>query len=109
MAHQKINLDRSTCKRWPERDFSDDGTRFAMYKYKNALPISRASGTEDLYLSIRLDYLGIPYQEYCDDFNVLNFYNRVPRESFDARKFNDLCEYIYEKYLNGNQNIEKPI
>ena len=108
MAHQRIYLDRQLYIRWPDEDFSDDGTKFVMYKYKNKLPISRASGTENLYLSIRLDYIGISYSQYCRDSDITYFYNGVPRDRFDLQRFNQFCEYIYQKYIENNPNIEKP-
>lgn len=108
MAHKKIYLDKSVISRDPSLDFSDDGTRFVGYKYKGKLPITRASGTEDLYLCIRLDYLSFSYNEYKDDYDILDYYNGVDREEFSAPFFNELCEYIYQKYLENNE-IERPI
>lgn len=63
--------------RRPEWDFSDDGTRFYGYEYKN-LPITYAKAGGEMYFSMRPDYIKdfsyIDYREknwymLCDKFN----------------------------------------
>ena len=97
------------CERWPEKDFSDDRSNFTMYRYKGKLPISFLHKYRQYFICIRLDYLGIDFNTYKEDFKIIDYFNGVKEREFDADKFQVLCEYIYQKYIEGNTDIEKPV
>lgn len=109
MANEKIIFDKSVISRCEQNDFTDDGTRFYGYTYKGKLPISKATYKDELYLCIRLDYAGFSYNQYKDDYDVIDYYNGVAKAEFDSGFFNKLCEYCYQKYLENNKDIEKPL
>lgn len=94
------------CERWPERDFKDDKNSFLMYKYKGKLPISCMEKGGKLYLCIRPDYLGIQHKN--EDFEIISYFNCVPVHRYDPNLFERLCEYIYQKYVMENTEVERP-
>ena len=96
------------CERWPEKDFSDDRSHFTMYRYKGKLPISYLYKYSKYFICIRPDYLGLDYKEYREDFKIIDYFNGVKEREFDSDKFQQCCEYIYQKYLEGNKDIEPP-
>lgn len=86
-------------ERAPRYDFSDDGNYFRGYVYKKLLPISALGSDGYIYYDIRIDYLGVPYAEYKSDSHLANEFNGVPKENFDADKFVQNCETLYQKYV----------
>lgn len=105
---KRIMFDKSVISKCERYDFEDDGTRFYGYEYKGKLPITKAVYENEAFIAIRLDYIGFSYQQYKDDLDILNYYNKCEKDEFDAQFFNKLCEYIYQKYLENNI-IERPI
>lgn len=88
-------------KRYPQDDFSDDGSRFRMYIYKDFLEVSYCTGEGEKYLSIRPDYSSYNNTDY--DFWKHEFpdassrdwnYNGVSKIDLDALK-EDL-EVVYQ-------------
>lgn len=96
---KRFTLNKDLFIRWNEEDFSDDGTKFRMYKYKNVLPISQTSWHGMTFTCIRLDYLGLSYKNYKDDLRIMDEFNGVDIENADKEKFIENCEYIMNKYL----------
>lgn len=95
-----LRFSKKLFERRTDKDFSDDGQRFRFYYYKGILPISTTSYKENTYTDIRLDYLGIPYSEYKEDYDIIDKFNGVEKtyliENMD--KFIENCEYCINKY-----------
>lgn len=87
--------------RHAEEDFVDDGTKFRLYYYKDVLPISATNGKYGAFVCIRMDYLGINYEAYKEDYKILDEFNGC--EEVDMKKLIENCEFICEKYnLRGD-------
>ncbi len=92
---KRINLVNNGFKRLQERDFEDDGNHFKGYEYKG-LPITYLNDSTGYYLCLRLDYLGVPYNQYREDYRILDEFNGVDKIDMDKLIAN--CEYIINKY-----------
>ena len=105
------SLTEATAKKYgiehiPELDFTDDGTRFTVWVYKNTIPMSCARAGGETYLAIRPDYISavaelgksslrfdmpysiwidVPERRTCDKFNGV-----------DEFVWSDLCEACRE-------------
>lgn len=104
---KRIVFSKKYFERRPDMDFGDDGNHFRIYFYKGILPISVCSYQEDRFIDIRLDYLGIDYRTYKEDFRVLDEFNGVNVNNFNMDKLIENCEYIIAKYLNKEEEIEE--
>lgn len=90
--------------RHPEKDFSDDGTRFRVYYYKDKLPLSVTNSERyGAFVSVRLDYLGIPFAVCRDDYKIADEFNGV--SIVDMEKLIANCEYLVDKYLDNPMNV----
>ena len=98
---KRFVLNRNLFTRWPEEDFSDDGTRFRVYKYKGILPISQTTFNGSTFTAIRLDYAGFTYKDYKEDVILLNAFNGIEIERADKAIFIANCEYILNKYFQN--------
>lgn len=95
--------------RTPEHDFSDDGNRFATYKYKNRIQISYLNDTlrtGNIYISADFDEIPLNFDEVhtLPSYSKLYIYNGVKPEEID------LPEYvkILDKFLaEADKKIEE--
>lgn len=92
----RLTFSKKLFVRRKDMDFRDDGTAFRIYFYKGVLPISVATWNGTKFVCIRLDYLGIHYNEYKEDLKVLDEFNGI--DNVDMKKFVSNCEYIVAKY-----------
>lgn len=91
-------------------DFSDDGTKFKMYSYKNTIPFHIARWQEMVFISIRVDYLHslipelnyIDYDVYSkwDVYQLFDQYNGVYNDTVDLDNFFSSLEKIYKQVAN---------
>lgn len=95
-------------KRDPENDFRDDGNSFKGYIYKDFLPVSALVSQGDAYISIRLDYLDMDYDEYSklDSYKLTDEFNGVRVEDFNPEKFAQNLETCYNDAKNFLDNVE---
>ena len=92
----------------PEKDFSDDGTRFRVYYYKDKLPLSATNSAEyGAFVDIRLGELGFHYEMYKEDRDVIDEFNGV--DNVDMDKLIANCEYILDKYIESPVNVTPAI
>lgn len=104
---KKLVFNRALFIRHPEEDFEDDGTKFRVYFYKDKLPISATNGKWGAYVAIRLDYLGIRWETYKEDWQIMDEFNGVENaEQVDMEKLIENCEYILNKYVCKKQGSE---
>lgn len=105
MAQQPTRITGGNIARDRQYDFSDDGTRFEGYSYKGSIPITRAAGAgfDECFISIRLDYItSFSAPDVWDDWNYSNYFNGVNRSKYNRQILNDICEYLYQKYIEKN-------
>ena len=107
-----MNFKSAGINRVPEKDFSDDGTRFRMYEY-DGVPISYATYDGDGYLSIRVSELasGLNYYEYSKlpSYREADKYNGVPIRTIDLEDVKRICKKLkaeYEKALGDIANVD---
>ena len=102
-------LPKNLFDRAEELDFSDDGAKFRMYKYKGRLPISVSSGYGMVFVCIRPDYVrkrkdynSHDYYKFCDEFNGVDtaYFNN------NMDKFIDNCEKMYDVLFGQNGYAE---
>lgn len=97
-------------KRQNELDFTDDGTRFNMYSYKNTIPFHIARWNDMVFISVRVDYIQslipeleyIPYDVYSkwDVYKLFDQYNGVYKDGVDLDNFFNSLEEIYKTVAN---------
>ena len=107
MAQQQTRVTGGDIVRDPQYDFSDDGIRFEGYSYKGSIPITRAAGTgfDECFITIRLDYIvSHSAPDYWKDFKYAGYFNCVDRSKYNRQVLNDICEYLYQKYIEKNPN-----
>ena len=111
-SRARLNFKSAGINRVPEKDFSDDGTRFRMYEY-DGVPISYTTYDGDGYLSIRVDELasGLNYYEYSKlpSYREADKYNGVPIRTIDLEDVKRICKKLkaeYEKALGDIANVD---
>ena len=105
MAQQQTRVTGGDIVRDPQYEFSDDGTRFEGYSYKGSVPITRAAGTgsDECFISIRLDYIvSHNAPDFWKDLKYAEYFNGVDRSKYNRQVLNDICEYLYQKYIEKN-------
>lgn len=96
--------------RQSQLDFTDDGTRFSMYAYKNTIPFHIARWNNMVFISVRVDYLhtlipeleDIDYKVYSkwDVYKLFDEYNGVNKDEVDVSNFFESLEKIYRAVAN---------
>lgn len=102
---KRLVFNKKLFVRHNEKDFNDDGTKFRIYYYKDQLPISVARWKDEAFICIRLDYIGISYNDYKDDYEILNEFNGA--FEVDMGKFILNCEAMLNKYVKWYINPVK--
>lgn len=90
--------------RWEEKDFRDDGASFKFYLYKNKLPFTYTTWTDQIFLSIRFDYAGMDYEVYknCPERND---WNGVDRETWDPEEFKKTLDTCYQFMVDNKREV----
>lgn len=108
----RLNFKSAGINRVPEKDFSDDGTRFRMYEY-DGVPISYTTYDGEGYLSIRVDELAseLNYYEYSKlpSYREADKYNGVSIKDIDLEDVKRICKKLkaeYEKALGDIDNVD---
>ena len=96
---KKLVFSRKLFVRHPEQDFRDDGTSFRLTYYKDTVPVSVASWNGMRFVAIRLDYAGIDWNQYKEDYSIIDEFNGVADNKFDMDKFVANCEFMLNKYF----------
>ena len=113
---KKVNLTKYGFVRWPEKDFSDDGNRFSVYRAGKAVEVSKLISDGQIYLSIDSNcgkgtlpfelYSKLPY------YKEANWtYNGVSVEKLteeDIQAFYDACIEYENAYLEEEAHIAYP-
>ena len=113
----RINLVKYGFVRWPEEDFSDDGSRFQGYKAGKSVRVSKLVSDGQVYLSISSDRCGngtLPYEVYSklSYYNEATWkYNGVSVDSLtdeDLQKFYEACISYEIAYEQAEANVQYP-
>ena len=96
--------------RQPSLDFTDDGTRFTMYAYKNTVPFHIARWKDMVFICIRIDYVNslipeLPYINYSiykdwSVYKLCDLYNGVYKDEVDLNNLFDSLEAVYKAIAN---------
>jgi hypothetical protein len=110
---KKIMMANYGFERWPEEDFSDDGTRFTAYRVGERVRVTKATYKGEAYISAGIDGTKLPYEVYSKlpHYSVLDRLNGISIESLTDQDLFDLCEacLMYEKeYIDAENNIQMP-
>lgn len=103
------NINGTGIIRRPDMDFSDDGTRFRMFQYKDLfLSITKYKGT--IYLDMRVDYMktDFPYSDWSkvEECKLCEKYNGNFTE-FDMEEFIKDCDIVLAKIRKMNEAFNK--
>ena len=110
MSLKQTRVSGGDIRRDSKYDFEDDGTRFEGYSYKGSVPITRAAGTGlDLcFIAVRLDYItSTNSPDFYTDLKYCDYFNYVDRDKYNRQVLLNICEYIYEKYIEKNPHPSK--
>lgn len=90
--------------RWEEKDFRDDGASFKFYLYKNKVPFTYTTWTDQIFLSIRFDYADMDYEVYknCPERND---WNGVDRETWDPEEFKKTLDTCYQFMVDNKKEV----
>lgn len=93
----------------PARDFHDDGTNFKGFIYEE-MPLSYAKHQDDVYISIRVDYLGeFNYEEYSTmpSYQLADEFNGVPQSEVDTEKIKENIKAIKADIAKLRETLSK--
>ena len=85
-------------KRAPGLDYTDDGSRFRGYIYKDLLPITYTSFKGMIFVDIRLDPI-LDWDDYKNETQirlVAKRFNGEDREKWDPILFQQNLEFVYD-------------
>lgn len=113
---KKIMMTNYGFIRWPEKDFSDDGSRFTCYRAGKKVRVSKLISNGEAYLSIdtAVGNETLPYDVYSTlpHYKEANWkYNGVSLESLtdeDIQKFYEACVAYEKEYEEAEANIKYP-
>ena len=111
----KVNLTKYGFVRTPEEDFSDDGTRFQVYKAGKNMRISKATWQDEIFLAARLNgnVKGLTYEEesalpHYKSLSRLNGVSKLHLTDADLKQFYDDCIAFEKEYEEAVSNIVYP-
>jgi hypothetical protein len=110
---KKIMMTKYGFVRWPEEDFSDDGSRFLAYRVGERVRVTKCTYNGEVFISARIDGAKLPYEVYSKlpHYHALDKLNGV---SIVTLTDDDLFELLaacvlYEKeYADAENNIQMP-
>ena len=110
---KKIVMTKYGFERCSEEDFSDDGTRFQIYKAGKRVRVSKAVSNGQAYIAARIDGVKLPFEVYCKlpHYKALDNLNGVPVSTITEEELSELYEdcLAYEKeYDAAEASIQMP-
>lgn len=103
----KLDFKKAGFTRDPSLDFSDDSHRFYGYRHKSGLPLTYATFKDNVFLSLRPDYLNkLNFNEYrkLPTYKKLNKYNGVPESEVDLNDLSNIADSFMKEY---NEAVDK--
>jgi hypothetical protein len=98
--------------RWPEEDFSDDGSRFTAYRV-GRVRVTKCTYNGTAYIDADIHGTKLPYEVYSKlpHYSALSKLNGVSIDSLTDNDLFNLCEacLMYEKeYNEAEANLQMP-
>ncbi len=99
-------------ERWPEEDFTDDGSKFTCYKV-GRVRVSKCVSDGDAYIAARIDGYILPFEVYSQlpHYRAMDYLNGVAVEDLtddDLIKLYNNCLEYEKEYNEAEQTIELP-
>lgn len=109
----RINMTKYGFVRWPEQDFSDDGTRFICYKVGKRVRVSKATTQGMTFISARIDGRKLPYEIYSslEHYRALDKLNGICTARLtdqDLVELYDTCLAYEKEYDEAEATIIMP-
>ena len=107
---KKILMSKYGFVRWPEQDFSDDGSRFTCYKAGQRIRVSKTTYDGEVFISGTIIDGELPYEvysalpHYCSLMN-LNGISISSLEDSDLEKFYDDCLEYEQEYIDAENQV----
>ena len=110
---KKIMMTKYGFVRWPEQDFSDDGTRFTAYRVGERVLVTKCTYKEQAYISASIDGARLPYEVYSmlPHYSALGKLNGVSIESLtddDLFALMAACVQYEKEYADAENSIQMP-
>lgn len=112
----RVNLAKYGFVRWPEKDFTDDSSRFTCYRAGKNVRVSKLVADGAVYLSIdtAVGNCSLPYEVYSKlpHYQAANWdYNGVqlaPLTDEDIKEFYEACIAYEQEYEAAEASIKYP-
>ena len=110
---KKILMSKYGFVRWPEQDFSDDGSRFTCYKVGHRIRVSKTTYDGEAFISGTIIDGELPYEIYSAlphyrSLMNLNGISISSLEDSDLKKFYDDCLAYEQEYADAENNVVFP-
>lgn len=110
---KKIMMNKYGFIRWPEEDFSDDGSRFYAYRVGKRVRVTKCTFNGEAYIDADIHGTKLPYEVYSKlpHYSALGKLNGVSIDSLTDNDLFNLCVacLMYEKeYTDAENNIQMP-
>ena len=110
---KKIMMAKYGFVRWPEEDFSDDGTAFLTFKVGERVRVTKATYKGEAFIDADIQGTKLPYEVYSKlpHYSALSKLNGVSIDSLTDQDLFDLCEaclYYEKEYTDAENNIKMP-
>lgn len=110
---KKITMTNYGFIRWPEQDFSDDGSKFYCYRVGERVRVSKCTYKGEVFISARIDGTKLPWEAYSKlpHYSAMDRLNGVSIDSLTDKDlidlYNDCMDYERE-YNEAENNIKMP-
>lgn len=110
---KKIMMTKYGFVRWPEEDFSDDGSRFLAYRVGERVRVTKCTYNGEAFISARIDSAKLPYEVYSKlpHYSALDKLNGVSIATLTDQDMIDLyeaCLAYEQEYIEAENNIQMP-
>lgn len=109
----RINMIKYGFKRWPEEDFTDDGSRFTCYKVGDRVRVSKTIWNEMVYLNARIDSGKLDWETYSKlpHYGIISKLNGVTIASLtedDLQELYENCLTYEAEYIDAEEHMVCP-
>jgi hypothetical protein len=110
---KKIMMSKYGFVRWPEEDFTDDGSRFLAYRVGERVRVTKCTYNGEAYIDGSIHGTKLPYEVYSKlpHYSAIGKLNGVLIESLTDRDMIDLyeaCLAYEQEYVEAENNIHMP-
>ena len=91
---KKIMMTNYGFIRWPEEDFSDDGTRFTAYRVGERVRVTKATYKGEAFIDGTIHGTKLPYEVYSKlpHYSAISKLNGVSIDTLTDQDLFNLCE-----------------